>query len=54
MGALIVLAMMFWLQDRQPHAHYLPPKHDTCAGYRGGTRHKHFSGRECGLPWEER
>lgn len=57
MGALVVLVMMLWLNGRHPPEHYLPPpgeniQHDTCSGYRGGTRHQHFSGRHCGLPWE--
>jgi len=55
---LTFLVMMIWLNGKhQDHSHYLPPKgsnlqHDTCCMYRGCTRHNHFSGRHCGLPWE--
>jgi len=47
--------MMIWLNGKhQDHSHYLPPKHDTCCSYRGCNRHNHFSGRSCGIPWEEK
>jgi hypothetical protein len=52
MGAGIILAMMLWLNGQQDLHHYLPPKHDTCCMYRGCRKHQHFSGRWCGLPWE--
>jgi hypothetical protein len=50
-AALIVLAMMFYLNGRHPIEHYLPPKHDICSGYKGGSRHQHFSGKPCGQPY---
>jgi len=51
---LTFLVMMIWLNGHHEKAHYLPPRHDTCCGYKGCNRHNHFSGRACGIPWEDR
>jgi hypothetical protein len=47
--------LLLWLMMQPGHHHPRPdgkPKHDTCSMYKGGSRHQHFSGRSCGLPWE--
>jgi hypothetical protein len=47
--------LMLWLMLQPGHHHPLPdghPKHDQCCGHKGCSRHQHFSGRACGLPWD--
>ena len=53
MGAGIAVFLL-WL-TLQPEHHNPPPdlhpKHDQCCGFKGCSRHQHFNGRWCGIPW---
>jgi hypothetical protein len=46
--------LLLWLALQPEHHHPRAdghPKHNMCCSGRGCSKHQHFSGRACGLPW---